>query len=72
MSNDAAHYRELAAQALAEANEASLDNVRDRALRSAEVFENMAAQHDRTMKLRAERDASVEHRNTAASSEEMR
>lgn len=58
MANDAAHYRELAALAQTEADEATLDNVRDRALRSAAVFETMALQYERTAKARAEREAS--------------
>ena len=56
MANDAAHYRGLAARAHCEADEATLDNVRDRALRSAAAFETMAQQHERTAKRRAERE----------------
>ncbi len=57
MANDAAHYRELAARAHKEADGAELDNVRDRALRSAAAFETMAVQHELTAKRRAEREA---------------
>jgi hypothetical protein len=66
MANDGAHYRELAARAQAEADDAKLDNVRDRALRSAAVFENMALQYDSTANLRAAREASVNHAQGAA------
>lgn len=60
MTNNAASYRDLAARAQKEADEATLDNVRDRALRSATAFETMALQHERTAKLRAERDTPIE------------
>jgi hypothetical protein len=48
IANDAAHYRELAARAQTEADQATLDNVRDRALRFAAAFETMALQHEGT------------------------
>jgi hypothetical protein len=57
MANDSAHYRELAARAQREADGATLDNVRDRALRSAATFESMAIQHEKTAKRRADREA---------------
>ncbi|MBV1689222.1 hypothetical protein KRR38_16465 [Novosphingobium sp. G106] len=56
MTNNAAYYRDLAARAQTEADEATLDNVRDRALRSAAAFETMALQHERTAKRRIERE----------------
>lgn len=59
MANDAAYYRGLAARAHTEADEATLNNVRDRALRSAAAFETMAVQHERVAKRRAEREASA-------------
>ena len=59
MANDSIHYRELAARAQREADEATLDNVRDRALRSAATFESMAVQHERTATRRAEREAGM-------------
>ena len=60
MANDSQHYRELAARAQSEADTATLDNVRDRALRSVAAFETMALQHERTAKRRAEREASAQ------------
>lgn len=60
MSNNAAYYRDLAARALTEADEATLDNVRDRALRSAAAFETMALQHEHTAKRRAERESATD------------
>jgi len=59
MANDAAHYRELAARAQLEADGATLDNVRERALRSAATFESMAVQHEKTALRRAERAAAA-------------
>lgn len=59
MANDSVHYRELAARAQREADETTLDNVRKRALRSAATFESMAIQHEKTAKLRAEREAAT-------------
>lgn len=60
MTNNAAYYRDLAARALAEADEATLDNVRDRALRSAAAFETMALQHEHTAKRRIERESAAD------------
>lgn len=60
MTNNSASYRVLAARARTEADEATLDNVRDRALRSAAAFETMALQLERTATRRAERDLAVE------------
>jgi hypothetical protein len=67
MANDASYFRELAARAQAEADEATLDNVRDRALRSAAAFETMALQHELTAKRRAEREAPTDNSAVAAS-----
>ena len=64
MANDAVHYRDLAARAQAEADEAALDNVRDRALRSAAAFATMAQQHERMAKRRAEREAARDDSGT--------
>lgn len=60
MANDAHHYRGLAARAYAEAEAATLDNVRDRALRSAAAFETMAVQFEQTAQRRAEREAKAQ------------
>lgn len=62
MANDAPHFRGLAAQAYAEAEGATLANVRERALRSAAAFEQMAIQIERTARRRAERDAETQAR----------
>ena len=60
MANDAPHYRDLAARAYAEADAATLDNARDRALRSAAAFETMALQMETAARRRAEREARSE------------
>lgn len=57
MANAAAHYRELAARSQAEADQATLDNVRDRALRSVAALETMARQIEQVVEKRAEREA---------------
>lgn len=67
MSTPASTYRELAARAQAEADGATLTNVRDRALRSAAAFEKMALQHDHTTKLRIERQNAAAETAIAAS-----
>lgn len=59
MANDATYYRGQAARAQSEADAATLDNVRDRALRSVAAFETMAANAERVTKSRAEREARV-------------
>ena len=46
-------YRQRAEQARAEAAEATLDNVRDRCLRSEAAWAEMAARAGRTEKMRA-------------------
>jgi len=50
-------YRTRAAEALRDAESASLANVRDRCLRAAAAWEVMAARLARTERMRAETDA---------------
>lgn len=50
-------YRTRAAEALRDAEAASLDNVRDRCLRAAAAWEVMASRLARTEHMRAETDA---------------
>ncbi len=50
-------YLERADQARREANEAELTNVRDRCLRAAAVWEDMAARAERTERMRARTEA---------------
>lgn len=50
-------YRERAVQARREADEAELANVRERCLRSASVWEDMAARARRTERMQRDRDA---------------
>ncbi|MGK6317977.1 hypothetical protein [Sphingomonas sp. DT-204] len=57
MAYDAAYYRGQAARAQAEADAATLANVRERALRSVAAFETMAANLERVARRRAEREA---------------
>ena len=66
MANDSVHYRELAARAQREADEATLDNIRERALRSAATFETMAVQHEKAAEQRAEREAAALRSKLAA------
>lgn len=54
------NFRENAERAQAEADAASLDNVRDRCLRSAAAWLAMAEREDRTSKARNE-NAKVAH-----------
>ncbi|MFN3944274.1 MAG: hypothetical protein ACK4K7_05050 [Allosphingosinicella sp.] len=51
------HYSEQAARALRDAEAASLDNVRERCLRSAAAWADMAARAERTARMRAETEA---------------
>ena len=61
-------YRERAAEALSQAGESNLDNVKERCLRSAEAWSSMANRVRRTARLRdetlkrkaAEREAALE------------
>ena len=55
MTSQAAHYRAQALAAEAAADAATLDNVRDRCLRSAAAWHEMAARIELTDRLRAER-----------------
>ncbi|HKY81761.1 MAG TPA: hypothetical protein VJM09_09860 [Sphingobium sp.] len=54
-------YRALAAQAHNEADAATLDNVRDRCLRSEAAFLTMAARQDLADRNRARREAATAH-----------
>ncbi len=49
-------YRERAEQSLREAQDANLENVRERLLASHDVWVDMADRLERTMQSRAERD----------------
>jgi hypothetical protein len=53
MSN-AEYYAEQAEKARRDAADANLDNVRDRCLRSAEAWDDMATRAARTSRMRAE------------------
>ena len=53
MAYDAAYYRRQAAVARADADSTTLDNVRDRALRSVAAFETIAESLERTARRRA-------------------
>jgi hypothetical protein len=57
MSTTHLFYRERAAEARRDADAATLDNVRDRCLRSASAWEGMAARVERTERMRAETEA---------------
>ncbi len=52
-------YRTQAAKAAADAAAATLDNVRDRCLRAADAWENMAERIERTETMRAGRTGSA-------------
>ena len=54
MAYDATYYRKQAAAAQADADGTSLDNVRDRAMRSVAAFEAIADGLDRSARRRAE------------------
>jgi hypothetical protein len=56
-------YRARAEEARADADKASLDNVRDRCLRAAVAWENMADRADRTGKMRERLEAEKAERN---------
>ena len=55
MSTQLQFYRDRAAQARADADAASLDNVRDRCLRAEDAWNRMAERAERTEQLRSER-----------------
>ena len=59
MANDSTYYREQAARAQTDADNATLDNVRERALRSVAAFESMASSAERVSRLRSEREAAT-------------
>jgi hypothetical protein len=56
-------YRARALEARADADAASLDNVRDRCLRAAAAWENMADRAARTGKMRERLEAEKAERN---------
>jgi hypothetical protein len=60
MSTHHEFYLARAAEAMADANNATLDNVRDRCLRSAAAWEAMAARAHRTDTFRARHAAEKE------------
>lgn len=57
MATNQDFYLARAAEARADAEASSLDNVRDRCLRSAAAWEDMAARAGRTDRMRAELEA---------------
>ena len=57
MAYDAAYYRKQAALAQADADTTTLDNVRDRAMRSVAAFEAIADGLDRSARRRADAEA---------------
>jgi hypothetical protein len=59
MTNQAEHYRAQALAAEQAADAATLDNVRERCLRSAAAWNEMAARIELTDRLRAERTAAA-------------
>lgn len=56
---DPSFYRQQANQALADADAAQLDNVRDRCLRAAQAFTAMAERYERVATSRAAREAAA-------------
>lgn len=58
----AEHCRDQAERARAEADAATLDNVRERCLRSVAVWEDLAARADRVAAERRARDAATAER----------
>jgi hypothetical protein len=56
-------YRARAEEARADADKASLDNVRDRCLRAAVAWESMADRADRTGRMRERLEAEKAERN---------
>jgi type II secretory pathway component HofQ len=59
VANLANSYREYAAKAQADADAATLENVRERNQRAADAWLQMADRQARTERSRAEREASV-------------
>ncbi len=66
MSTQSDFYRERAADARADADAASLDNVRDRCLRAAAAWQVMADRAVRTARMRDRREAEKAERLEAA------
>jgi hypothetical protein len=69
MSVQSDFYRARAVDARADADTASLDNVRDRHLRAAEAWDNMADRAVRTGKMRVRLEAEKAERLAAAGAE---
>jgi hypothetical protein len=67
MSTQLEFYRARAADARADAEAATLDNVRERCLRAAAAWEDMADRAARTDKMRARQEAEKAALNAAAS-----
>lgn len=59
MADDPSLFRSRAAQESAAAEAATLDNVRDRALRSAKAWTEMADRAERTLVQRTQREAAT-------------
>lgn len=59
MANPTLTYRQNAANCLAEAEAATLENVRERALRAANAWTQMADRQERTDHSRALREAAI-------------
>lgn len=57
MASEPSYYRAQAALAEAEADGAMLDNVRDRHMRSAQAFNQMAERQEKVAVMRAAREA---------------
>ncbi len=57
MTTDTSYYRHQATLAEAAAETATLDNVRDRHLRSAQAFASMAERQEKVATMRAAREA---------------
>jgi hypothetical protein len=66
MADNAAFYYRRAAEERANADAATLDNVRERCERAAAAWETMAARSDRVDQHRAEREAAIAHRDVDA------
>ncbi len=66
MSNQHEFYLARAAEARADAEAATLDNVRDRCRRSEEAWMNMASRVERTDKMRAKTAAAKDAASIAA------
>jgi hypothetical protein len=66
---DQERYRELAAQARADADSAELTNVRDRCLRAETAWTIMAERAERTERLRAAHEVAKAHEAAARAAE---